>query len=111
MSELALSIEERDAVMDLMISSIKPLGALEVFEDADERRRFHDYVLLADDLGFDQEPRDEYPIGQPGVLRRVLTEWQAAAEGWLRSESTESHDYRLDIWATCSRLLDRMAPE
>ncbi len=106
-----LTADERQAVLDWIIRDMHTKQVLKEFQDPKARRRLVDYAEIADELGFDEEIRAEYPIERSlPALHRVLTEWRDVADGWLNSgaEITEAERYRLEIWAKCQKILERL---
>ena len=101
-----------------------PHTALDLFKEPETRRRLSDYAEIADELDFDGPAREAYPVERSlPTLTRVLTEWRDMAQDWLQShadyeermgaseaERAENRDdYRLDLWADCESILDRLA--
>jgi hypothetical protein len=102
---VALTADERNAVIDGIIRVLHTKRALDLFEDPASRRLLADYVEIADELGFDEPIRETYPVERSlPALRRVLTEWRDAAETWLKHDDM----YRLEQWTRCQGLLRRL---
>ncbi len=120
---LALTPDERNAVIHGIIRDLGAEQAVALFERPQARRRLVDYAVVADELGFDDPLRQTYLVKQAlPALRRVLTEWRNTADDWLRLHAeleermgaselngVRTHaDYRLEIWAECRSILDKI---
>ncbi len=82
---LALTPDERNAVIHGIIRDLGAEQALALFERPQARRRLVDYAVVADELGFGGPLRATYPVEQAlPALRRVLTEWPNTANDWRR---------------------------
>ena len=74
---LALTPDERNAVIHGIIRDLGTEQALALFERPQTRRRLVDYAVVADELGFGGPLRTTYPVERAlPALRRVLTEWR-----------------------------------
>jgi hypothetical protein len=120
---LTLTPDERNAVIHGIIRDLGARQALALFEKPQARRALVDYAMVADELGFDDPLRETYFVEQAlPALRRVLTDWRNMADDWLRlhRELRERMganeldgvriraDYRLEIWAECRSILDKI---
>ena len=125
---LALTPDERNAVIHGIIRDLGAEQALALFERPQARRRLVDYAVVADELGFGGPLRTTYPIEQGlPALRRVLTEWRNTADDWLRLHAelegqngtgeldgvrahADDHltNYRLEIWDECRAILEKI---
>jgi hypothetical protein len=125
---LALTPDERNAVIHGIIRDLGTEQALALFERPQTRRRLVDYAVVADELGFGGPLRTTYPVERAlPALRRVLTEWRNTANDWRRLhaeldgrngagelDGVRAHtdyrlpNYRLEIWAECRSILDKI---
>lgn len=126
MASVTLTAGERDAVIEWIREDLLRHTAPELFASTETRRRVVDYAEIADELGYDETTsRDTYPVERSlGPLRRVLTEWRDIAEKWLeyhaafqdrqgsgKDKQAQSELYRLELWAKCESILDRLGED
>lgn len=120
---ITLTEVERDEVIALIVRDLTPYNALEFLEHAGTRQQLIDCALVAEDLDFDGTPIDTYEVNRSApALKRLLELWLEVSDDWLEHHAEEHEerespesvrvthrlDDRLETWATCRRILDRL---